>query len=177
MTLLTGVIYPLLITGISEVVFPYRSKGSLIKKDGRLIGSELIGQKFDSSIYFWSRPSAIDYNPVPSGASNYGPTSKKLKQEAEERKKEFYIKNDLTDTADIPMEMIFASGSGLDPDITPESAKLQADRVARARNFTPGQKQKLTDLIDKLTEPKGMPLLGEKRINVLLLNIETDKIR
>ena len=177
MTLLTGLIYPLFITAISQIVFPFHANGSLLKKDGKLIGSEFIGQKFDSSIYFWSRPSATDYNPVPSGASNYGPTSEKLRQLVNQRKRDFCEKNGFPDSTNVPLEMLFASGSGLDPHISPESAKIQAERVARVRNFTPGQKQKLMGSIDKLTEPGGIPIFGEKRVNVLLLNIETDKIK
>lgn len=177
MTLLTGLMYPLFITGLSQIFFPYRSNGSMIKKDGKLIGSELIGQKFDSSIYFWSRPSAVDYNPVPSGASNLGPTSDILKKLVSERQRIFRIKNELADSTTVPPEMLFASASGLDPHISPESAKLQVERIAKARNFNAEQKIKLEECINNLTEPHGMPILGEKRVNVLLLNLEADNIK
>ena len=177
MVMLTGLIYPLFITGVSQIIFPFRSNGSLLKKNGKIIGSELIGQKFDSSIYFWSRPSSTDYNPVPSGASNYGPTSEKLKQIVMQRKIEFCEKNGISDSTIVPLEMLFASGSGLDPHISPESAKIQAERVARVRNFNPGQRKKLMECIDNLTEHRGISIFGEKRVNVLLLNIETDSIK
>ena len=135
MTFLTGIIYPLFMTGIAQIAFPAKANGSLILKDDKIAGSELIGQKFDSSIYFWSRPSAIDYNPIPSGASNLGPTSDKLKKQVEDRRRLFAAKNSITDANAIPKEMIFASGSGIDPDISPEAAYLQLDRVAKARKY------------------------------------------
>jgi K+-transporting ATPase ATPase C chain len=135
MTILTGIIYPLLMTGVAQFIFPAKANGSLVEKDGKIIGSQLIGQKFDSSIYFWSRPSAIGYNPIPSGASNYGPTSDTLKKLVTERRVSFAVKNSMTDITIIPEEMIFASGSGLDPHISPEAAMLQLARVATARNL------------------------------------------
>jgi len=119
MTVLTGIVYPLVMTGLAQLCFPSKANGSMVMKDGNIAGSELIGQKFDSSIYFWSRPSAIDYNPVPSGASNFGPTSDKLKKQVSDRRASFAAKNSITDITAIPKEMIFASGSGLDPHISP----------------------------------------------------------
>ncbi len=177
MMLLTGLIYPFLVTGISRVVFPFRSEGSLLTADGNIIGSELIGQKFDSARYFWPRPSATDYSAVPSGASNLGPASRKLKELAAQRRREFCVKNGLDTSTVVPSEMLFTSGSGLDPHISPESAYLQAGRVADSRKFTAHQKEELLNCIKRLTEPTGLPVLGEKRVNVLLLNIETDKIK
>jgi K+-transporting ATPase ATPase C chain len=113
MTLLTGIIYPLLMTAIAQVIYPSKSNGSLIVKDGKLIGSELIGQKFDSSIYFWSRPSAIGYNPLPSGASNFGPTSDTLRKLVNARRILFATINYISDRSVVPEEMLFASASGL----------------------------------------------------------------
>ncbi len=176
MTVLTGIIYPLFMTGVAQVVFPYKANGSLITKDGKITGSELIGQKFDSSIYFWSRPSAIDYNPIPSGASNLGPTSDKLKNQVAERRRLFALNNSITDSSAIPEEMIFASASGLDPHISPEAALLQVERIVKARHLDNSQKQKLLQHIKDMTESPQFSILGEARINVVLLNIELDMI-
>ncbi len=176
MTILTGIIYPLLMTGLAQLGFPSKANGSLIMKDGKIIGSELIGQKFDSTIYFWSRPSAIGYNPIPSGASNYGPTSDTLKKQVTARRILFAKMNSLSDPLSTPKEMIFASGSGLDPHISPEAALMQVDRIALARHFDASQKKKLLEKIKEMTEAPQFLFLGEKRINVLMLNLELDKI-
>jgi len=177
MTILTGVFYPLLMTGLAQLSYPSRANGSLIMKDGRIIGSELIGQKFDSSIYFWSRPSAIGYNPIPSGASNYGPTSDTLKKQVTARRILFAKMNSIPDTTAIPKEMIFASGSGLDPHISPEAALLQLERVATARNLDGTKKQQMQQLIKNMTEKPQFSLFGEPRINVFELNLALDNIR
>jgi len=177
MTVLTGVIYPFFMTGVAQLVFPAKANGSLIIKDKKIAGSELIGQKFDSSIYFWSRPSAIEYNPVPSGASNLGPTSDKLKKQVTERRKLFAISNLIADSSSIPKEMIFASASGLDPHISPEAAILQLDRIVKYRGFNFTQKRGIENLIDSLTESPQFYLFGEKRINVFLLNLSLDQIK
>jgi|APHig6443717497_1056834.scaffolds.fasta_scaffold74277_2 K+-transporting ATPase ATPase C chain len=177
MTILTGIIYPFLMTGLAQLIFPARANGSLVMKDGKIAGSELIGQKFDSIIYFWPRPSAIDYNPVPSGASNLGPTSDKLKKQVEERRRLFATSNSLTDTKAIPKEMLFASASGLDPHISPESALLQLDRVAGARNLDERQIQKVKQLIKNKTQGPQYFLFGEPRINVFELNLALDSLR
>jgi K+-transporting ATPase ATPase C chain len=177
MTVLTGVIYPVFMTGVAQIVFPANANGSLVMKDGKIIGSELIGQKFDSSIYFWSRPSAIDYNPIPSGASNLGPTSDKLKKQVAERRKLFVTNNSILDTSAIPKEMLFASASGLDPHISPEAALLQLKRVAMARNLNETQKQKVEQLIKNKTQEPQFFLFGEPRINVFELNLALDSIK
>ena len=122
LTILTGIIYPLVMTGIAQLIYPSKANGSLIMKDGKIIGSELIGQNFDSTIYFWSRPSAIGYNPIPSGASNLGPTSDTLRKLVTSRLDLFAKSNSINDKLTIPKEMIFASGSGLDPHISPEGS-------------------------------------------------------
>jgi K+-transporting ATPase ATPase C chain len=145
--------------------------------NGKVVGSELIGQKFDSSIYFWSRPSAVGYNPIPSGASNYGPTSDTLKKQVTARRILFAKANSLSDIKAIPNEMIFASGSGLDPHISPNAALMQIGRIVKARKFNEAQKQKLFELVNNMTENPQMIVLGESRINVLKLNIELDKIQ
>jgi len=176
MTILTGVIYPLLMTGIAQLSYPSKANGSLIIRDGKIIGSELIGQKFDSSIYFWSRPSATGYGAVPSGASNYGPTSDTLKKQKIIRSLYFAEKNDVMNPDAIPLEMIFASGSGLDPDISGKAALLQVDRIVRARNFSDSKKADLVKIIGEITKKPQFLVLGEGRINVLNLNLALDNL-
>lgn len=175
-TILTGIVYPLLITGIAQVVFPFQSNGSLITKDNKVIGSKLIGQQFDSAIYFTSRPSAISYNPAPSGGSNYGLTNIKLKNLVDERKKQFIVFNQLDSLTEIPSEMLFASASGLDPHISPNAALIQVTRIVKARGFDSFHAQQLINLIKRQTENLQFSLLGESRINVLILNIELDNL-
>jgi potassium-transporting ATPase KdpC subunit len=176
LTVLCGVIYPLFITGIAQVIFPAKANGSLIMQGNKVIGSELIGQKFDSIIYFSPRPSATDYNPLPSGGSNLGPTSSKLKQLVTDRSAQFTAFNQLSGSEVIPSEMLMASASGLDPHISPKAAFLQVNRIAKARNFSDEQKQKLQKLIAEQTESPQFLVLGETRINVLKLNLELDKL-
>lgn len=175
-TLLTGVIYPLLVTGVAQVVFPGKANGSLIVRNHQIVGSELIGQQFDTVIYFTSRPSAISYNPIPSGGSNYGLTNVKLKNLVAERKHQFIAFNQLDSLKAIPSEMLFASASGLDPHISPEAALLQIDRIASTRNFNSSQKQNLISYIHAKTEHPQYGIFGDERINVLLLNLELDRM-
>jgi K+-transporting ATPase ATPase C chain len=177
MTVLTGIFYPLIMTGFAQLTFPVKANGSLIIQDGIIKGSSLIGQKFDSSVYFWSRPSAIDYNPIPSAASNLGPTSDKLKKQVAERRILFARNNSIADTTSIPKEMIFASASGLDPHISPEAALLQLERVATSRNLNDAQKQKVRQLIKNKTEEPQFFVFGERRINVFELNLALDNLR
>jgi potassium-transporting ATPase KdpC subunit len=177
-TLLTGVIYPLLVTGIAQLMFPSKANGSIIYKEKQPIGSTFIGQSFDSSeIYFTSRPSSISYNPLPSGGSNFGLTSRKLKELFEQRKTQFTSDNLLDSRQEIPSEMLFASASGLDPHITPEAAMLQVKRICRSRHFSNAQEICLKNIIRQLTEPPQFLFLGERRINVLLLNLKADEIK
>jgi K+-transporting ATPase ATPase C chain len=176
-TLLTGIIYPVLVTGIAQIMFPFRANGSLMVTNNQKTGSRLIGQNFDSAIYFTSRPSAISYNPLPSGGSNYGLTNEKLRNLVARRKQQFIAFNQLDSLTDIPSEMLFASASGLDPHFSQKAALLQVNRVAKARNFNPVQKQKLIDCILECTEEPQFLVFGEERVNVLLLNLEVDKIR
>lgn len=175
-TILTGIVYPLFVTGIAKLVFPAKANGSLILKDTKLIGSVLIGQQFDSAIYFSSRPSAISYNPLPSGASNSGPTNLKLKTAFNERKSDFIRVNLLDSLTEIPAEMLFSSASGLDPHISPMAALLQIERIAAARGLSSIQKDMVNKEIKKLTEKPQFLIFGEERINVLNLNIVLDKI-
>jgi K+-transporting ATPase ATPase C chain len=175
-TVLTGIIYPLLVTGVAQVVFPEKANGSLIVIDNKTVGSELIGQQFDSKTYFVSRPSAISYNPLPSGGSNSGLTNTILKNLVEERKKQFIDFNQLDSTTIIPSEMLFASASGIDPHISQKAALLQVDRIVKARNFNTSKKQNLVQCVKNLTETPQFLVLGEERVNVLVLNLELDKI-
>jgi potassium-transporting ATPase KdpC subunit len=177
MTILTGIIYPLFMTGVAQLSYPFKANGSLIMKDGKIIGSELIGQNFDSTIYFWSRPSAIGYNPIPSGASNYGPTSDTLRKQVIARRIFFASKNSITDITSIPKEMVFASGSGLDPHISPAAAMLQLARVTTARKLDEAKKQQVEQLIKSRTEEPQFSLFGEPRINVFELNLALNNIR
>lgn len=176
-TLLTGLIYPLLVTGIAQLIFHEKANGSMMTKDGQCVGSALIGQVFDRSIYFSSRPSFTSCNPMPGIASNYSLTNHLLKEQYEERKMHFIEVNQLDSAGRLPGEMLFASASGLDPHISPEAALLQVDRIAKARGFDARQKQELQKCIRELTEPPQLFILGCERINVLLLNLKIDQIK
>jgi K+-transporting ATPase ATPase C chain len=169
MSVLTGLIYTLFITAISQLIFPGKANGSIIQN----VGSELIGQKFASDKYFWSRPSATDYNPLPSGGSNLGMTSKKLQDTTLAITNYFALKNEISNPFIIPNEMIFSSASGLDPHISIQAANLQVKRIAKARNIDENQ---IIQLIENLKEHRQFFILGEERINVLLLNLELDKL-
>jgi K+-transporting ATPase ATPase C chain len=176
-SILTGIAYPLLMTGLAQIIFPGKAKGSLVERNGRIIGSRLIGQKFDSTIYFSSRPSAIDYNPVPSSGSNLGPTSARLRLQVTERRTDFALKNELRYTLDVPAEMIFASASGLDPHISPGAALLQINRIAKSRSFDKSQKQELQNLVNSMNQNPQFSIFGEPRINVFELNLALDSIK
>lgn len=164
MTLLTGVIYPFFITLIAQLTMPKLSNGSLLQKESQTLGSLLIAQNTVNDRYFWPRPSAINYNPInPSGGSNLGPTSQKLKEMIEARK--LKIGNQA------PPELIYASGSGLDPHISLEAAYFQMPKVANARGIN---ETELKKLIDSLIEGKQLGFLGPHYVNVLLLNQALD---
>jgi K+-transporting ATPase ATPase C chain len=166
LTLLTGIIYPLAMTGLAQLVFPKQANGSRITEQNKLIGSDLIAQKFESPKYFWPRPSAADYATVASGASNKGPTAGDLKTSIDERRQKF--------GADAPVDLLTASGSGLDPHISPEAARSQIARVAAARNMSI---QEVTALVDQTIEEPQLGFLGEPRVNVLRLNRALDQLR
>jgi K+-transporting ATPase ATPase C chain len=176
MTILIGVIYPLFMTVLAQFFFPGKSNGSMIMKKGEIVGSELIGQKFQSNRYFWSRPSAIDYNPLPSRGSNLGPTSDSLRKLVIDRKRDFIGKNHLPQETAVPTEMLFASGSGIDPHISSEAAIMQVERVALARNFTNQAKANLVRLVEQSIEKPQFGILGEQRVNVLMLNLALDEL-
>jgi potassium-transporting ATPase KdpC subunit len=176
LTIITGIIYPITIFVISQLIFPTRANGSLIEKEGRVIGSVLIGQNFDSSIYFTSRPSAIEYNPFPSGGSNLALTNSKLIQLVKQRKKQFIDFNHLDSNTIVPSEMLFSSASGLDPHISIEAALLQVNRICEARNLDEMKKKKLVDYITSNNNVNKLNPLGINYINVLLLNLELDNL-
>lgn len=176
MTIFTGLVYPLVMTAIAQIIFPKQANGSMIRMNGRLVGSRLIGQNFTGNKYFWPRPSAIGYNPLPSGGSNYGPTSDTLKELVEMRRKEFIRLNGLPANTKVPPDMLYASGSGLDPDISPASAELQINRVARARGFDNLQTAALRKLVQSHIEGPQLGFLGDPRVNVLVLNLALDSL-
>ena len=165
LTLLTGIVYPIAMTGIAQLLFPKQANGSRIVENGKLIGSDLLAQKFESPRYFWPRPSAADYATVPSGASNKGPTSADLKKAIDERRAK------LGEAA--PVDLLTASGSGLDPDISPEAARFQISRVAAARNIS---NQRISALVERTVEPPQFGFLGEPRVNVFRLNRALDEL-
>ncbi len=178
MTILLGCIYPLLITGIAYYSLFEKANGSLIQVKSQIMGSQLIAQKFEDNRYFWSRPSAVDYHPVPSGGSNLGPTSAKLKIIVEERRYKLLQAHPGQQAEQIPKDLLFASGSGLDPHISPEAAYFQVDRVAKARSMDSIEgRQAIRGLIDSLLEKRSLGFLGELRINVLRLNRALDDLK
>lgn len=176
-TILFGVLYPAFITIIAQTVFPDKANGSLIYSDNKLVGSELIGQNFTGERYFSSRPSATEYSALPSGGSNLGPTSEKLKQQVNERLRHFRTFNQLDETQAVPAEMLTASASGLDPHISLEAALLQVERICRARQFDQEQKKDLILCINNSTELQQFGIFGEKRVNVLQLNVKLDQLK
>jgi len=176
-TLLTGIIYPVVVTVFANLFFREKATGSLVTSNGSKIGSVLIGQKFDSLKYFWSRPSSVEYNPMPSGGSNLGPLNPKLREEITRRSESFILGNQLLREHNIPAEMIFASGSGLDPHISPEAALIQLKRVAKARGFDQVMENNLAEIIQDLTEGRQYFIFGEPRINVFKLNLMTDSLK
>jgi K+-transporting ATPase ATPase C chain len=170
LTVLTGVVYPLVVTGIAQVGFPGRADGSLVKRDGVVVGSRLIGQGFEGPRYFHPRPSAAGdgYDAMSSSASNLGPTNEDLLKEVDERRAAYREANDSA----APIDALTASGSGLDPHISPENARAQAPRVARARGLDEGE---VLDLIEQHTDGRSLGFLGEPGINVLELNLALDR--
>lgn len=177
LTVVTGVVYPLLVTGISQVLFNDKANGSIITVNGKGIGSKLIGQPFTGDKYFWPRPSAIGYNPALSGASNLGPTSHKLNTLVEGNKTHFIKKNGLNSATSVPAEMATASASGLDPHISEAAALLQVDRIARARGFDTRKRMLVINLIGKNARQTGFAACTGRYVNVLALNLELNKLQ
>lgn len=176
LTILTGIIYPFVMTGIGQVFFQGAANGSLIKRDNRIIGSALIGRSFTSDRYFQPRPSAIGYNPLPSGGSNLSPSSLALADTVAVRMAAFRRLNLLDSAADVPSDMLYSSGSGLDPDISEESAVLQVRRIAGARRFRPDQIEELKTIIMHLAGSLKSSILSGTRVNTLLLNLALDSL-
>jgi len=174
MTILLGVIYPLAITGICQVFFPHQANGSLITSGGKVIGSELIGQNFSRPEYFQPRPSAAGsdgYDPTSSGGSNYGPVNQKLIDRVKALFEKFRKENP-DYYGPIPADLLTTSASGLDPHISPASAEAQAPRVAKARGVAV---ERVNQLMAQFTERPDLGILGEPRVNVLMLNLELDR--
>ncbi len=172
-TIVTGGLYPLFITAIAQLAFHNQANGSLLEQNGKTVGSALIAQPFTGTNYFWPRPSAAGYATVPSGASNLGPTSGQLKTNVMNYAVAFRAGNNLPVDAPVPADMVFTSGSGVDPDISPEAAQLQIARVAAARGLS---LDKVKALVKQFTEPPQWGFLGEPRVNVLELNLVLEKL-
>jgi potassium-transporting ATPase KdpC subunit len=177
-SLITGVGYTVAITVISQVAFKSQANGSMVYRDGKLIGSALLAQQFTGSNYFWPRPSACSYGTGPTGisassGSNLGPTSGALQTNVINNAAAFISGNNLPTNTVVPADMVYASASGLDPHISPEAARLQIARVAASRGL--GQ-DKVTELVEKFVEPPQWGFLGEPRVNVLLLNVALDQL-
>ena len=184
LTLITGLVYPLAMTGIAQVIFPYQAQGSLIERNGTVVGSELIGQQFDSDKYFHGRPSATTapdpkdptktipapYNAENSGGSNLGPSNKALIDRVKGNMDKLKAENP---SMQVPADLVTTSASGLDPDISPEAALFQVPRVAKARNLP---QERIRQLVEEHTEGRLFGLLGEPRVNVLMLNLALDQI-
>jgi potassium-transporting ATPase KdpC subunit len=175
LTVLTGAFYPALVTGLAQTAFPHQANGSLIEQDGKVVGSELIGQTFSDPKYFWGRPSAtgpVPYNAGASSGSNLGPLNPAL-EEAVKARIDALKASDPANNAPIPVDLVTASGSGLDPHISPAAARWQVPRIARIRSLNEAE---VSELIDAHTEGRQLGLLGEPRVNVLSLNLALERL-
>jgi potassium-transporting ATPase KdpC subunit len=174
LTVLTGIIYPVLITFVSEAALPFQAHGSLVERDGHVVGSTLIGQTFTKAGYFHGRPSAAGngYDATSSSGSNLGPTNKVLIDTVRQRLKETLEQNPGTAAGDVPVSQITASGSGLDPEISVAGAEMQVARVAKARGMT---EQAVNDLVQAQTRSRWAGVIGEPGVNVLQLNLALDQ--
>jgi len=175
-TVITGVIYPLIVTGVAQLVFPRQANGSLLVNNGKTVGSSLIGQSFSSPKYFWARPSAtspMPYNAANSSGSNLGPLNPALTENVKSRITQLKAA-DAASKPLVPVDLVTASASGLDPDISPAAAEYQVSRVAKARNI---DESEVRNLIAKYTRDRQFGILGEPRINVLELNLALDNLK
>jgi potassium-transporting ATPase KdpC subunit len=173
LTCLTGIFYPLVITGLAQIFFNEKSHGSLIRDQDKIIGSSLIAQNFIQAHYFWPRPSASNFGTTPSGASNQGPASRDLKSEIDKRRA-FLKTSHRTSLAEVPEDLLMASASGLDPHISIAAAGFQLQRVAHARRLNEDSMAKLQTLLNQATERRQWGIFGEPGVNVLLLNRSLD---
>jgi K+-transporting ATPase ATPase C chain len=176
LSVLTGIVYPLLVTGVAQLAFPEKANGSLIRSEGGSAGSELVGQPFDDPKYFWGRLSAtpdFPYNSASSSGSNLGPSNPAL-VEAVKTRVAALQKADPENTSSIPIDLMTSSGSGLDPHLSPGAAFYQVPRVARARGLSEDQ---VRHLVSQFIEPRQWGFLGEPRVNVLKLNLSLDRLR
>jgi K+-transporting ATPase ATPase C chain len=171
MSVLLGGVYPLVVTGVA-MTMQDKAAGSLVVKEGKVVGSALLAQKFSSEKYFWPRPSFGEYNPLASGGSNLGPTSAALKKMIMNRAEEIEHADAVEDISLVPAEMLFASGSGLDPHLSPEAAYFQVARVAKARGL---KIENVREMVDAHTKTRFLGVIGEPVVNVLLLNIALDE--
>lgn len=174
MTFVCGIVYPLAMTGISQIIFPYTANGSIIEKNGQAVGSELIGQEFKSDKYFSGRPSANGYDAANSGGTNYGAINAKLKEQVEKGAADVRKAYALSANDAVPTVMVTNSASGIDSHMTPEAIKMQAKRVAAARNMDVDSVMKL---IDANTEAPVLGFMGDSRVNVLNLNLALDAVQ
>ena len=189
--IICGLIYPLVLTGISKVIFPRQAEGSLIRVDGKVVGAETIGQEFTEDYYMWGRPSAYHYNTytedengnlvysdgtefagVSSGSNNYAPTNEALTERVENDMEKFLERNPEVKAEDIPTDLLTASGSGLDPHISPESAQIQIPRIAEASGLS---EEKVEEIVSEHTEGKLLGVFGEDTVNVLMVNLDIAK--
>ena len=189
--IICGLIYPLVLTGISKVIFPRKAEGSLIRVDGKVVGAETIGQEFTEDYYMWGRPSAYHYNTytedengnlvysdgtefagVSSGSNNYAPTNEALTERVENDMEKFLERNPEVKAEDIPTDLLTASGSGLDPHISPESAQIQIPRIAEASGLS---EEKIEEIVSEHTEGKLLGVFGEETVNVLMVNLDIAK--
>lgn len=168
----SGLLYCLLQVGIAQTTFPHQANGSVITQNNQIVGSSLVAQNFQTAQYFHSRPSAINYDPMSVGGSNLAVSNPDLQVLIEERRMSFAQLNGIS-PSEVPLEMLAASGSGIDPDISPESAQLQAKRIAKTRHLT---EQQVIDLINAQIEPKQFGVFGQARVNVLQLNLALDQL-
>ena len=173
MAVLTGLLYPAVITGIAQVLFPHQANGSLIFRNGQVVGSELIGQQFDQPQYFWGRISAVGYDASTSGGTNFSAMNPALEKQVSDRIATLKAA-DPGNNQPIPVDLVTASGSGLDPNISIAAARYQAGRISRARNLSIDQ---VYTLIDQNTQGRFLGILGEPRVNVLKLNLALDVLK
>ncbi len=180
LTVVTGLLYPAVVTLLARGLFPRQAGGSLVVRNERIVGSELLAQRFSERRFIWPRPSAGDDGTnlvtVPSSASNLGPSHPNLHRQVRARARAWRLAHGRESNAPVPAELLLASGSGLDPHLGPDAVRAQLDRVAAARGWSAEQRRRAATLVEQLTEPPQLGLLGEPRVNVLRLNLALDTV-